>query len=85
MLIVLGRVSIAAMKQVGEERVYPAYTSALLFITEKSEDRFLEAGADAEDMERYCYLLASLLSYREPRTTCPGHALPWIGPSLIDH
>jgi len=40
-------------KQVGEERVYSAYTSTLLFITKASQ----EAGADAEIMEG-CYLLA---------------------------
>jgi hypothetical protein len=53
-------------KQVGEERVYLAYTSILLFITKGSQDRNsrsknLEwecgAGADAEAMEG-CYWLA---------------------------
>jgi hypothetical protein len=47
-------------KQVGEERVYSAYTSILLFITK--EDRTgnqagQKAGADAELME-VCSLLA---------------------------
>jgi hypothetical protein len=42
-LIVLVRVSIPAQniktkKQVGEERVYSAYTSTLLFITKGSQD-----------------------------------------------
>ena len=47
-------------KQVVEERVYSAYTSALLFITKGSQDwntAGQEAGADAEAMER-CFLLA---------------------------
>ena len=44
MSIVLVRVSILAQnimtkKQVGEERVYSAYTSTLLFITKESQDR----------------------------------------------
>jgi hypothetical protein len=46
-------------KQVGEERVYSAYTFTLLFITKGSQDwnsSSQEAGADAEAMER-CYLL----------------------------
>jgi hypothetical protein len=47
-------------KQVGEERVYSAYTSILLFITKGSKDwnsAGEEAGADAEAMEG-CSLLA---------------------------
>jgi hypothetical protein len=47
-------------KQVGEERVYSAFTSILLFITKGSQDRNShseqEAGADAEAMEGW-YLL----------------------------
>jgi hypothetical protein len=48
-------------KQVGEERVYSAYTSTLLFITKGSQDknsegRNLEAGAYAEAMEGCCLL-----------------------------
>jgi hypothetical protein len=41
-------------KQVGEERVYSAYTSILLFITKGSQDwnsTGQKAGADAEAME----------------------------------
>ena len=38
-------------KQVGEERVYLAYASTLEFITKGSQDRNLEAEADAEVME----------------------------------
>jgi hypothetical protein len=46
-------------KQVGEERVYSAYTSILLFkITKEVRTQAgQEAGADAEAMER-CSLLA---------------------------
>jgi hypothetical protein len=40
-------------KQVGEERIYSAYISTLLFITKGSQ----KAGADAEAMEG-CFLLA---------------------------
>ena len=49
-------------KQVGEERVYLAYTSILLFITKEvrtGTQAGQEAGADAEAMEG-CYLLACL-------------------------
>jgi hypothetical protein len=51
-------------KQAGEERVYSAYSSTLLFRNRESKSgqeltqgRILEAGADAEAMEG-CYLLA---------------------------
>ncbi len=47
-------------KQVGEERVYLAYTSILLFITKEVRTETQtgqEAGADAEAMEG-CSLLA---------------------------
>jgi hypothetical protein len=47
-------------KQVGEERVYLAYTSILLFITKEvrtGTQAGQEAGADAEAMKG-CYLLA---------------------------
>jgi hypothetical protein len=47
-------------KQVGEERVYSAYTFTLLFITKKVKtgtQAGQKAGADAEDMEG-CTLLA---------------------------
>jgi hypothetical protein len=47
-------------KQVGEERVYSAYTSILLFITKDvrtGTQADQEAGTDAEAMER-CSLLA---------------------------
>jgi hypothetical protein len=47
-------------KQVGEERVYSAYTSTLLFITKEVRSGIQagkKTGADAEAMEG-CYLLA---------------------------
>ena len=65
MIIILGRVTIAVMKhhdqkQLWEEETYLAYAST---------SRNLEAGADAEAIERCCSLvyslwLVSLLSYR---------------------
>jgi hypothetical protein len=76
-IFVLIRVSSPAQnvmtkKQVGEEGVYSAYTSMLLFITKEvrtGTQAGQEAGADAEAMEEGCYWLASpgllsLLSYR---------------------
>jgi hypothetical protein len=52
--------NIMTKKQVGEERVYSAYTTILLFITKEvraGTQTGLEAGADAEAMEG-CSLLA---------------------------
>jgi hypothetical protein len=52
--------NIMTKKQVGEERVYSAYTSILLFITKEARtgtQTGQEAGADAEAMEG-CFLLA---------------------------
>ena len=54
--------NIMTKKQVGEERVYSAYTSTLLFITKgcrTGTQAGQEAGAHAEAMEG-CYLLACL-------------------------
>jgi hypothetical protein len=59
-------------KQGGEERVYSAYTSTLLFITKEvrtGTQAGQKAGADAQAMEGCSYWLASprllsLLSYR---------------------
>jgi hypothetical protein len=43
--------------QVGEERVYSACTSTLLFITKGSQDRNPQSvGADVEAVEEYCLL-----------------------------
>ena len=74
-------------KQVGEERVYLAYISLMLFITKDVRTRTQagqEAGADSEAMEG-CSLrmsspgLLSLLSYRT-KTTSPEMAPPTMGP-----
>jgi hypothetical protein len=74
-------------KQVGEERVYSAYTSTLLFITKEvrtGTQTGQEAGADAEAWRDALYWLAShgllsLLSYRtqdyQPRDS-PTHKGP---------
>ena len=55
-------------KQVGEERVYSAYTSMLLFITKEVRTETQagqEAGADAEGMEG-CSLLTCLTWLAQP-------------------
>jgi hypothetical protein len=55
-------------KQVGEERVYSAYTSILLFITKEVRNGTQagqEAGADAETMEG-CSLLACFSWLAQP-------------------
>jgi hypothetical protein len=60
--------NIMTKKQVGEERVYLAYTSMLLFITKEvrtGTQTGQEAGADAEAMEG-CSLLACLLWLAQP-------------------
>jgi hypothetical protein len=77
-------------KQVGEKRVYLAYTSILLFITKEvrtGTQAGQEAGADAEAMEDVPYWLASpgllsLLSYRT-KTTSPEMAPPTRGLSPL--
>ena len=83
-------------KQVGEERVYSAYTSILLFIT-KAVRTGTQAGqkaeADAEAMEGWMFitgllpLACSACSLIEPKTTSPGITPPTRGPppwSLIE-
>jgi hypothetical protein len=60
--------NIMTKKQVGEERVYLAYTSMLLFITREVRTGIQagqEAGADAEAMEG-CSLLACLPWLAQP-------------------
>jgi hypothetical protein len=78
-------------KQVGEERVYSAYTSTLLFIIKGSQDRNSHrAGTWRQELMQRpwrdaAYWLASLLSYK-PRTISPGMAPPtmgWVLPPLI--
>jgi hypothetical protein len=60
--------NITTKKQVGEERVYSAYTSILLFITKEvrtGTQAVQKAGADAEAMEE-CSLLACLPWLAQP-------------------
>ena len=71
--------NIMTKKQVGEERVYSAYTSTLLVITKvrTGSQAGQEAGADAEAMEG-CYLLtcfpwlAQLVLLQNPRLPAQG-------------
>jgi hypothetical protein len=78
-------------KQIGEGRVYSAYTSILLFITKEvrtGTQAGQEAGADAEAMEG-CSLLAcfpsllSLLSYRT-KITSPEMATRGLSPLITN-
>jgi hypothetical protein len=72
-------------KQVGEERVYLAYTFILLLITKEvmtgTQAGSQEAGADAEAMEG-CFFTGLLLlacsacSLIEPKTTSPEMVPP---------
>jgi hypothetical protein len=79
-------------KQVGEERVYSAYSSTLLFITKKvrtGTQAGQEAEADAEAMEG-CYLLAcfswlAVFSLIEPRNYQPRDGTTHKGPCPLDH
>jgi hypothetical protein len=78
-------------KQVGEERVYSAYTSILLFVTKEvraGTQAGQEAGADAEAMEG-CSLLAcsacSLIEPRLPKTNKPRDGPTHKGPFPLDH
>lgn len=89
---VLVRISIAVMKyhdqkKLGEKRVY-LYTSISLFVTEGSQGRILEAGADEEAVEGAAYRLAShgllsLLSYRLRSPAQGWHGPQWVEPSHI--
>jgi hypothetical protein len=80
-------------KQVGEERVYLAYTSTLLFITKGSQDW----NSSRSGSRSWCRghggmfftglrpLACSACSLIEPKTTSPGMATPTIGRwSLIE-
>jgi hypothetical protein len=76
-------------KQTGEERVYLAYTSILLFITKVriGTQAGQEAGDDAEAWKDVLYWLASpgllsLLSYRT-KTTSPEMVPPTRGLSPL--
>jgi hypothetical protein len=96
-ICVLVRVSIAAQnimpkKQVGEERVYSAYTSMLLFITKGSQDwNSHRVGTWRQElMQRpWRVLLTGLLPLTcstyfliESRTTSPGMAPPTMSWAL---
>jgi hypothetical protein len=73
-------------KQVGEEKVYSAYTSILLFITKEvrtGTQAGQEAGADAEAMEGCSLLACSACSLIEPKTTSPEMVPPTRGLSLL--
>jgi hypothetical protein len=75
-------------KQVGKERVYSAYTSALLFITKEvrtGTQAGQKAGADAEAMEGCSLLVCSVCSLIEPKTTNPEMAPPTVGLPTLDH
>jgi hypothetical protein len=82
-------------KQVGEQRVYSAYTYVHIAIhhqrksgQELNQGRNLEAGADAEAMEAMLLtgvlpLACSACFLIEPRTTSPGMTPPTMGPPLL--
>jgi hypothetical protein len=73
-------------KQVGEERVYSAYTSILLFITKEvrtGSQAGQKAGADAEAMEGYSLLAFSDCFLIEPKTTSPEMVPPTRGLSPL--
>jgi hypothetical protein len=81
--------NIMTKKQVGEERVYSAYISILLFITKEVQTRTQagqEAGADAEAMEG-CSLLACFPWLAQPalltKTTSPEMVPPTRGLSHL--
>jgi hypothetical protein len=70
-------------KQVGEERVYSAYTSILLFITKEvrtGTQAGQEAGADAEAMEG-CSLLACFSWLAQPALLWNQDYQPRDGPT----
>ena len=77
-------------KQVGEERVYSAYTKLLFITTEvkTGTQAGQEAGADAEAMEGWMSLTGllplacSVCFLIEPRSTSPGMAPPTMGWAL---
>jgi len=96
MYIVLVRVSIPAQnimtkKQVGEERVYSAYTSTLLFTAKRSQDwNSSRSGSKSWWKGRGGMLLTGLLLLAcsacflmEPKITSPGMAPPTMGWTLL--
>jgi hypothetical protein len=88
--------NIMTKKQVGEDGVYSAYTSTLLFITKGSQDwNSSRSGSRRQELIQrpWRVLLTGLLPLAcsicfliEPRTTSPGMAPPtrgWALPPLI--
>jgi hypothetical protein len=75
-------------KQFGEERVYSAYSSILLFITKDvrtGTQAVQEVGADAEAMDGCSFLaLPSLCSYRT-QDCQPRYGPTQKGPFPLDH
>jgi hypothetical protein len=82
-----------AKKQVGEERVYSAYTPTLLLITKGSEDwNSRRSGSSSWCGGHGGFLLIGLLPLAcwacyliEPRTISPGMTTPTMGPPTLDH
>jgi hypothetical protein len=72
-------------KQVGEERVYLAYTSMLLLITKDGTQTRQKAGADAEAMEECSLLACSACSLIEPKDYQPRDGPTHKGPLPLDH
>ena len=78
-------------KQVGEERIYSAYSSTLLFITKGSQDkdstrwRTLKAEWIQKPWRNECCLLACSACFLvEPKTTSQGLAPPsGLGPPFL--
>jgi hypothetical protein len=87
--------NIMAKKQVGEEKIYSAYTYTLLFITKGSQDRNSNrAGTWRQELMQkpWRVLLTGLLPLPcstffliEPRATSTGLAPPTVGPPTLDH
>jgi hypothetical protein len=70
-------------KQIGEERVYSAYTSILLFITKEvrtGTQTGKKTGADAETMEGCSLPACSACFLIEPKITIPETASLTRGP-----
>jgi hypothetical protein len=73
-------------KQVGEERVYLAYISILLFITKgcrTGTQADEKSGADEEAMEGCSLLACSAFYLIEPKTTSPEIVPPTRGLSPL--
>jgi hypothetical protein len=83
--------NIMAKKQVGEKRVYSAYTSTLLFITKGSQDwNSGSSGSRSWCRDHGGMLFTGLLPLAysacfliEPKTTSPGMAPPKMGAPLL--